>query len=150
MFSIKLHSVIDVITNSSTEIFTFHDDSVKVFDEMVNEMIKTFSPDDYEKGVRIGDIFYRDVFGEEDRLIDYILDENYDGKIENYSFKDAAKEFDIILESVLKGEIEAPSYFREDSGGTTFYILAKNSKYAKLAELIKEFLNSSQSEEGHY
>ena len=39
---IKLHSVTDLITNSSTVIFTYSDGCVKPLKEMFNEILKTF------------------------------------------------------------------------------------------------------------
>ena len=41
-FILNIHSFIDVITNSSTEIFIDYSRSIKPCKEMINEMLKTF------------------------------------------------------------------------------------------------------------
>ena len=57
---IKVHSSVDLITNSSTTIFTFSEGSVDAVKELVNEMLKVFN-EPYKK---FDDIFYAGVFAE--------------------------------------------------------------------------------------
>lgn len=42
---INLHSIIDLITNSSTEIYTYSSGSLKACEEMINEFFKVFNID---------------------------------------------------------------------------------------------------------
>lgn len=135
---IKVHSSVDLITNSSTTIFTFSEGSVDAVKELVNEMLKVFN-EPYKK---FDDIFYAGVFA----------DEYYDCYDEN----DEEYEEDFIEEikmKVLKGEIEKPEWMSnfedEERTGTVLEIMPKDEKYADLAKKLIDFLYSTHAEESY-
>jgi len=54
---LKIHSVVDLITNSSTEIFINSEDSIPAFKELMNEIIKSFNLE-----LKLDDMFYYGVY----------------------------------------------------------------------------------------
>ena len=129
MIKFKVHSVIDVITNSSTEIYSWYDGSVSACKEMINEFIKTFGIEDKTAD----DIFYIDVF----------LD-SYD--YTDFMDKDT-KEIEQMIKDVLCGKIKKPQGFIDaeksyNKNGNYFYIEPKSEDYKSLVDAIKKLLNS--------
>jgi hypothetical protein len=132
ILKIKFHSVVDVITNSSTVIYTFQNSKVQA-KELVQEIlnlanIKDKTPDD---------IFYYKTFPEDDRLKDYYNDNDYSNEM---SFE----EFKIKL---MKDEINT-DFIEDITGYTYLYLLPKDEKYTSLADKIERLLCSVDAEEG--
>jgi hypothetical protein len=148
---INIHSVVDVITNSSTTVYTWQDNCIQPAKEMIQEFLKVFGIDK-----KVDDIFY----------IDSFLEWSYGYGEHKYSCEnpffnggewiDLPKDFiEKEIEKVLKKEIDKPAWMKESeeyrnyegmTQPTSLYILAKEEKYKDLAEKIKKFLNSTDSE----
>jgi transglutaminase-like putative cysteine protease len=95
---IKLHSSVDLITNSSTVIFTYSEGAVQAVRELVNEMLKVFGHEDKT----FDDLFYAETFLEEE----YYYSENNSKFPDNV--EDTAEFLKNIKAQVLVGEIEKP------------------------------------------
>lgn len=151
MIKIKMHSLIDLITNSSTEIFTYSEGSVKPMKEMINEIVGTF-------GIKetCDDMFDTVVMCDDEyRYRKYI--ERLKGDGENLP-KDYDESIDIdqLLEDVKAGKVSKPKWFTdvEESENdwyylrpeTYLYIIPKDEKYRAMAEKIRKFLYSTNHE----
>lgn len=131
MVKIPMHSLIDLITNSSTEIFVHSEKSLQACKDLINEFLKTLNSE-----LTCDDIFELSVEPEK-----YTID-NYKERIE-WEFEDEDYEQKIqMVDQYLAGDIEKPDWW-EDYHLETFLILKpKDKKYKKLAELFKQFLYS--------
>lgn len=145
---LKIHSVVDVITNSSTVIYTNQGFSVEPAKEMINEFLKVFGVEGTWE-----DYFYIDAFADT-----YFYE--YNAKIEGFdgfSTREAKNNFlKDTFNKVLRREIERPLWMKQAEGAYSQYgddfssvsddvelvIEAKDSKYNDLADKIKRFLNS--------
>lgn len=165
MFKFKIHSVIDVITNSSTEIYTWYDRSVGACKEMINEFLTSFNLDK-----KVEDVFYIDIFCDVYTYTDY-LDERVDDYLdeleedsEEYSnmkefidnlpsdWKLRNEKIESLISDILVGKEVRPEWMRkcetyEDSynyrvPSNYFYIKAKRPEYNNLAKKINTFLKS--------
>ena len=162
MFKVNLHSAVDVITNSSTTIFTYSEGSDKKAVELINELLGVLGSD-----LKAEDMFYMGVFLDDtDYLLERIGDRYWgkdgcdielmkeegceDSLIEainddNFSAND-------LIEKILKGEISKPKWLSDDDDdqySTTLYVLPKEEKYTAVAKKITEFLYSTEYEEGY-
>ena len=146
---IKLHSMTDLITNSSTVIYTYSDASEGALREMINETFKVLNIDK-----KCDDVFDLSVTLEgTDTYRDYLYDQPEDYK----NLKDwKAQELYIhnIIDKVTRKEIEKPEWMVDaETGnddcrpGTVLNIVAKAPEYEKLATLIGKFLYSTDHEE---
>lgn len=145
---INLHSITDLITNSSTTIYTYSDISETALKEMIDEILKTF---DIDKTC--------------DEMFATAVVCDHEWKYEEYLEKLASEEYpkgidkntDIIklVENVKVCKVPKPSWFdtveeTEDDSyycpPTTLYITPKEKQYEKVAELIKKFLYSTSHE----
>lgn len=156
MFKIKFHSVIDVITNSSTEIYSWYDESVGACKEMLAEMLKAFGVDK-----QVDDIFSVTIGYDQYVYSDYLdnLDEE-DAKTQcpNYpeDWKEQSAFLKALIEKVQSGEIEKPEWMTKaeekedyDSGRTPtndFIIIAKSPEYKELAKKIETFIYSPNND----
>lgn len=136
IFKIKLHSVIDVITNSSTEIYVFQDASLSAFKELVDAMILTFKVP-YSTEEMFGcDVFLDDTY--------YYVEgyREYQNSEETVTYETIGK----IMDSILLGEIEKPEWMKEIENqtqrATSLYIIPKKPEFGKLSKQILNFLNS--------
>jgi hypothetical protein len=137
---IPLHSIIDLITNSSTEIFVHSEGSLESCKELVNEFLKTFN---------VGGDMFRDtltcddVFDLSIEFTKYIL-EDYIEYYLNYDTQHSDKpaEMKAEFEKYLKGELPKPSWVEDYHLETKLVIKPKEEKYAKLATLFESFLYS--------
>lgn len=137
VLKIPIHSVTDLITNSSTTIFTYSGGSVSAVKDMVNEFFKTFG-------------------------INKTCDEVFDTVIlcDKYQYSESKAEGipgDVdakdIYEKVLAGEMEKPEWFKivEDTEddwsfftpSTYLHLIPKSPEYKDLANLIHKFLYST-------
>lgn len=153
MITISTHSFVDVITNSSSIIYSNYSGSVEPAKELIAAFAKAIgfagNPDD---------LFYIDAFYDGDHFIDAL--DNYreedDGNpdIPDINYADYCE----MVEKILKKEIEKPEWMgaiedtmydnftREEGQGMDFWILPKDDKYKPLADAIKSFLHSPDFE----
>jgi len=145
MFKIKIHSVVDIITNSSTVIYTWHDDCVQPVKEMITEFLKVF---DIDK--KVEDLFYVGVFLEDTFMYDEVQ-EMMDDPIEL-----STEIIEDTMKKVISGEIERPNWMvqadnYENYNGMTYstaiYIEAKDPKYKALGDKIKKIIYAVEAEE---
>lgn len=133
MVKIPIHSMIDLITNSSTEIFVHSEDSLKPCKELINEILRL---------TRCGK-FCDEIF---DVKIDYDRNSMYFDEFEYYAeendipFDVAEEEFNAFIE----GTGPKPDWIEDYHLQTFLVITPKEEKYEKLAELIKAFLYSPE------
>ena len=170
---IKTHSVVDLITNSSTSIFTWYNGSDTACREMVNEFIKAFDI----KDVTFDDIFLCDVFCEADEYLEYYEDKvrgkNKVPKLSDKELKDILndviagktkkpqwleelpvldyEDLEQLIADVLEGTKERPDWMIdcEDSRSkrdNDFALKVKNAKYIPLATAIEKFLKTPESD----
>lgn len=135
---IKIHSTVDLITNSSTVIFTYSEGAIKEVKEVIDEVLKLQGIDK-----RADDLFYIDTFL--DKTCNYKKQEDFP---EN-------GDIDEIINDVLIGKIDRPKWMNdaeEDEswngyrGDTMLYIKPKESKYEGLAQKLISFLYSTNHE----
>jgi hypothetical protein len=156
METIKIHSLTDLITNSSTVIYTYSDRSPKALKEMIDEIFKVLGVEQKCK-----DVFDISVGAENDQLFDFIMDcdEDFLPKeiIEN-DYSEAHKWLNKIFLDIESGAIKKPAWIKkaeksfeeQDCDGfppdTTMCVKAKDPKYEKLADLVVKFLYSTDHE----
>lgn len=127
VFKIKLHSSVDLITNSSTVIFTYSGGSLEAVKELVNEMLKVFG-----KKETFDDIFWAAV-----------LPEEYD---EEQEIPDNYREIEI---QYIKGEISKQDWMVNSKyddymdRDTTLQVIPKDEKYSDLANKLLKYLYST-------
>lgn len=164
MFKIDIHSIVDVITNSSTVIYTYQD-SVKETKELIQEVLNLMgenkTPDD---------IFYYGVFCDNDYYTDYLDEQEEDipedfPRYKNYKeiygdyqeYRKAVKKWmDNLKLSVLKGEMEKPDWMEKTEEGdydywgpsTYIYLSSKDKRFENLAFKICSLLNSVTADGG--
>lgn len=132
MVKIPVHSLIDLITNSSTEIFVHSENSLEACKDLVNEFLKSLNSE-----LTCDDMFNLSV--EPENI------ESYKEYIE-YEFEDDEDGEDKIqmVDQYLRGEIEKPDWWEDHHVETYLIIKPKDKKYQKLAELFKDFLYSGE------
>lgn len=137
---IKLHSSVDLITNSSTVIYTYSNGSISAVKELVNEMLKVFGHEDKT----FDDLFYAGVFLEED--YHYYEVDSFPEVADNSNFLEETKR------QVMKGEIEKPDWMTIAEGSeswsgysrsTNLEIMPKDEKYGNLANKLLRYLYST-------
>lgn len=137
----NIHSVVDVITNSSTTIYT-HQDSVKETKELVQEILNIAGITDKTPD----DIFYYGVFADEYRYLDQEPDEMPEAHQDEW--------LEQIQVAVMKGEIPKPRWMQNvendyEGGNTELVLVPRDERFSKLAKRVKSLLNSIDSEEGY-
>jgi predicted HTH transcriptional regulator len=163
MIILKIHSSVDVITNSSTVIFTYQD-SISQVKELVDEIIKISG----KKDISADDVFHYGVFCETYKYKDYIEDNDHsiegypkitiewstETKDEYYKQREVQDKWieDLKL-SIMKSEIEKPDWMTNAEEGDWSYdpdrylnIIPKNEEYKDLADKLIKFLNSPDHE----
>lgn len=141
MDKIKIHSIIDLITNSSTEIFTFYNNCPDAIIELMDAVLKTF---DIDKDVN--ELFHIKVLPNMDNLIEYYRDEN------DCSFNEADRIVNEQIQAYIKDEIDKPEWIDAINNysaqcGNELHIIAKDPKYVDLASKIVKLINSPSAEE---
>lgn len=150
MFVLNIHSIVDVITNSSTVIYTYQNNK-KEATELLQEILNLIG-DDHE----VEDLFYIGTFYESSTYSDY-LSHSQNEYPKNYpnNYKEQYKYIENIIESVLKGEIIEPEWMKEIENckdfndctrSTRLIIIPKDEKYYALANKMIKFLNSIESD----
>jgi len=140
---IPIHSTTDLITNSSTVIFTYSEGSEKALVEMINELFKTFHI--YKK---CEDVFDTVILAEEEHYTEApekLLPEGLDQEDVIQLYRD-----------VTTGKVPKPDWFKdvedhEDSydyytPSTFLHLIPKSPEYNQLALLIDRFLYSTDHE----
>jgi hypothetical protein len=132
---IKFHSLTDIITNSSTTIYTYSDKSSKACKEMVDEIFETLGIDK-----SCDDVFNIVITFDDYYNYTYYADDN------NIEFTEE------IFNDIITGKIKKPSWMTKlekdpEQGGTTMHITAKVPEFEDLAKRIHKFLYSTYSEE---
>ncbi len=165
LIKLKIHSMVDVITNSSTVIYTCQN-SIKEAKELVQEVLNISGITDKTPE----DVFYYGVFCEDDIYFDSIGD-NEDGEMpegipkidydtawnsEERKEQNKAQEkwLDDLKLSIIKGEITKPDWMEEIEideyeieRSNTLYLVPKDDKFKDLAEKISNLLGSVTAEE---
>jgi hypothetical protein len=140
---IPIHSTTDLITNSSTTIFTYSSGSEVAVVEMIDEVFESFGIHKKCKDV-FDTVVLADSYTYSDAKEDFIPEGVDPDKISD------------IYEDVKSGKIEKPKWFEEieDSEDTWSYytpstylhLIPKKEEYKKLAKLISKFLYSTDHE----
>jgi uncharacterized membrane protein YheB (UPF0754 family) len=157
---IQLHSVTDLITNSSTTIYTYSDRSLGALRQMIDSVFKTF-------GINktCDDVFAVSIQPESyDRYHDAISElEELPKELEGWGKASWSAQDGMIgefLDKIATGEAEKPDWLedieervkrsRQDGEGpsTVLNIVPKKPEYENLAELVTKFLYSVDHEEG--
>lgn len=144
MIIMKIHSIVDVITNSSTVIYTYQEDSIEPAKELVNEMLKLSGITD-----KIADdIFCFNVLYNLEVLHDLYHDnidpeynDNYD-KIDSYITN--CIQNNNIPNWMIPNDSNYSGYDLPRS--TELYITVKEPQYQNLADKLLIFLNSPNME----
>ena len=145
MTKIPIHSATDLITNSSTVIFTYSDGSEAAVVEMINEMFKTFGIDK-----KCEEVFDTVVLCDSYQYVEVAVEqENIPEGIDPDKILE-------IYEDVASGKIPKPDWFKtiegtEDSWSyyppnTYLHLIPKKPEYAQLGAKIKSFLYSTDHE----
>ena len=165
MAEIKIHSITSLITNSSTTIFTYSENSEAKVRELFDLLIKDFGflhsfDQMFSTVILFEDSSYYDryleMYNEEDEP-----DENDNRKkvIEQFS-NSSERRYKLIEQlhtDVSMGLIPKPDWFTEaeeydyenldySNPGTTLYINAKDEKYKPLADKLFNVIYSTTSE----
>ncbi len=154
ILSIKIHSFVDVITNSSSTIYNYQEDALPAVKNMIDEFLKTFGCKE-----TADDMFYPAIMSSIDHYSDYLDDTSEDpdeDKIDKEIPKEMSrKELELLIENIITGKIEKPEWIKnadEQEDGEGFeaerflYLVPKEEKYKKLGEAIIKFLNSPTQE----
>jgi hypothetical protein len=162
---IPIHSQTDLITNSSTTIYTYSDQSPEACREMINEIFKTFGinktcDDVFDLIITLDNYWHYSYYinrCDEDEDEDEYLDPDVDKLTKPNplsGFKDR-KRIEELFKLVAAGKIEKPEWMNEAEkhsyengyGGSVMHILPKAPEYEKLAKLVSNFLYSTTAEE---
>jgi len=154
MVSIPLHSLTDLITNSSTVIYTYSEASEQALKNMVNEFLKVLGSDKtcdevFKLTVTLEDSWslggYFEDLEPEDLPKDLL---NEDDEID-------WEKVELIFNSVKQGYLTKPEWMSDAEKHVDYYsytpttilnIVPLSPEYAKLAELIEKFLYSPSHE----
>ena len=135
-----IHSITDLITNSSTTIYTYSDASPQACREMIDSIFESFGMPH-----KCDDIFNLVLLLDQDYRYEYWL--KREGHI-------IGGDLDELIKNIKAGKVEKPSWMvtaeedNDESGGTTLHISAKNPNFDHLAKKIYNFLYSTNAEEG--
>ncbi len=141
---IPLHSTTDLITNSSTVIFTYSENSVGALKQMIDELFKTFGIDK-----TCEDVFDTVITCEDSWPYEQYLEEN---EVEGVNVDDVSQ----ILKDVCAGKIPKPEWFKEAEQSescceyytptTILTLIPKAAEYERLGNLVTNFLYSPNHE----
>ena len=152
MIKIKLHSITDLITNSSTVIFTYSDGCIEPLKQMFAEIAKTFG---------IAKSF--------DEMFDVVIAAEYDDVYTSYLDEldeedypeGVTRDTDIskLYNDVIAGVVPKPEWFNEAEESEHYYdyyqpsnnlyLIPKDEQYSSLGKSIVKFLYSPQHEATH-
>lgn len=130
------HSFVDVITNSSTVIYTYHgQDTIQSFKELVNEFLVSVGRPD----LTVDDLFYYDIFPDLDDVLAY--KDGFVPTIENYRKIAESGEKPEWLQELFDISIGSGLNIQ-----TRLYVFPKSTQYKDLATKFIDFLDSPQHE----
>ena len=174
LFKFNIHSIVDVITNSSTVIYTYEDGCEAPAKELINEMLKLSG----EPDKRAEDIFFIGTFCEDEHYLERINDGDEDeeddgeeselanvpkrhGERGSAEYKESIKVqdewFSALQLSVMKGEIEKPNWMEkaEEARGysewrpsTYLCLIPKDEKYTEFGTKISRLLSGVSADGG--
>lgn len=156
MISLRVHSLVDVITNSSTVIYTYCDGAVGPAKELINAFLKALDVTDK----KADDMFNFGVFlSDYDRYFGFEYDEDTEIpkeiKDSDLSYEDQRKFIEDIISRIMAGDIEKPEWmveveYAENYDGyrysTDIKIEVKDPKYQPVADAIRNLIFSIDSE----
>lgn len=152
MFKMNIHSAVDVITNSSTVIYTRCEGSIAPAKQVIDEFLKAFNITG-----TADDLFYIDTFLDDAYMYEEYICEYWNSEQEEEDQIDVSivtiKWLEEQIKSVLRGGKtpdwmdSAVDHYEENS--TCLYIEAKNPEHQKIGDRLVSFLNSSESEEAY-
>lgn len=158
MITIKIHSVVDVITNSSTVIFTNSNGCVEPVKELLAEILKMSDvdlpiEDVFDIVLKVDSNYYSERFDElyndADDCEYYKLKELYPDYKDINNYKAQEKYIDNVVQTAYNGSLDNPTWFEvvEDDDDfhqrSTITITAKDSKYEYLAKLVHTVVYST-------
>lgn len=154
MIKLAIHSITDLVTNSSTVIYTYSEGSLKALEEMIDEFFKTFGVNKKCKDVFGLYVTLDDPAGHLDDI-----DEEDSPEFNDLDWKQKQEYIDKTIKKVALGEIPEPIWLTKlnDHGNhsydnfppaTTLYIVPRAPEYEKLAKLVSKFLYSTKSDGG--
>ena len=122
---LKVHSVVSLITNSSTELYTFYDGCIEPLKELIDEFLKLSGVDK-----KCDDLFVINVFlNDFDDYGEFIPDD-----------------VDSLIDDIQEGKVEKPQWMfdreEENERGNCLYITRKDDKYRFLVEKLYKFIIS--------
>jgi len=145
---INFHSITDLITNSSTTIYTYSDSSPWACKEMIDEIFKVLGVDK-----KCDDVFTLTVLLDCGGGYDY-----YQEWLDRNSQKYKTNNIEDVIEDVLHGKIEKPEWMIEAENGENncdwgrlcadrrLHVVAKSPEFENLSKLIVKFLYSNEHE----
>jgi len=146
---VHVHSATDLITNSSTTIYTYSESSLDVCKELIDEILDLLG----EKK-KCDDIFALSVLAEDYTYQEFLDDEDSPKK---KGQPKSSEEVDIpkLMDDIMHGLEKKPKWMKDAekkenymglTASTNLHIVAKDDKYEKLAELVIKFLYSADQE----
>lgn len=154
MIKLGFHSMVDVITNSSTTIFTYSDGSVEPAKKLIDEILKLMGSE-----LKSDDIFFIDTFVEGDYYTEQLYEGDDSCLPEGFEELGWQEKSEIVrgivsesIEKVLRGD-ERPQWMIDADNGqyeyydypTVLYITPKDDRYIPLAEKLNKFLYSTSA-----
>jgi hypothetical protein len=152
MIKVIIHSSVDLITNSSTVIFTYQD-SIEQAKELVNEVLKLSNITDKTAD----DIFWYALFYEDNYtyLNDKSFYNHFKDELDHLDYQKRSKWIDQLKLSIVKGEIQKPecmknigNYSLDMDNSYCLYLVPKDNKYKELAYKIENLLGSVSADGG--
>lgn len=137
MIITEIHSIVDVITNSSTVIYTYQNGSLEPTKELINEILKLSGVTDKTAN----DVFYYAVLHDKYRLTELVADNvlGYEASVEEL--------LSYIAKCIINNDI--PNWMFPETSSTQLYLIPKDEKYNELALKIESLLGSVTAEEGY-
>jgi hypothetical protein len=153
---IKLHSMTDLITNSSTVIYTYSEASLNILKDMINEFFKAFKIDKACDDVFDLSVDFRDNYRYQDAFWDLEEDSippELKGITPATDYAKRTQRLNNYCDKVRAGEIAKPQWMKDVETGdnrpsTYLTINPKSPEHEELAKLIVKFLYSTESVEG--
>ena len=149
MYIVRIDSVVDVITNSSTVIYTYQDGAVQPLKEMIEEFGKVMGFNE-----SADDMFWVGVFSDVDR---YIESDDLPSDLSSLGWEKKEVKVQELIRKILRGEEGRPQWMKDvDDKKNCLYLadnsnivlLERSSKYKDLGDAILKFLNSVESDGG--
>lgn len=147
MVKIPVHSLIDLITNSSTEIFVHSEKSVEPAKELLQELLilngsKEKVEDVFDFSIELGrleEYFEYYLENDEEALTELGIDPN---EFDNLDWTDRGKKIKEVVKDINEGRKEIPFSIDKYHVETYLVVKSKQSKYDHLLELLNKFLYS--------